>query len=111
MMNYIAIQIASYIENVNKLFFENEDELELSDMTGNIKSAWNKNVLGKFKSEVCSKIITEFVALSPKSYSYTYCEKEIKKAKGVSLAVSDKTMEVADYKRASDSNQSQTRTI
>ena len=68
-------------------------------------------MLGKFKSEVGSKIITEFLALSPKSYSYKYCNEEIKKAKGVSLSVSDKTMEFADYRRVLDSNQSQTRTI
>ena len=37
--------------------------------------------------------MTEFVARSPKSYCYKYCEKEVKKAKGVPLAVSDKTME------------------
>ena len=91
--------------------FEREEEFDLSGMTGKFKSLKNDNVLGKFKSEVGSKIITEFVALSPKSYSYKYCEKEIKKAKGVSLAISDKTMEFSDYKRVMDSNQSQTRTI
>ena len=54
------------------------------------RSEKNANVLGKFKSEVGSAIITEFVALSPKSYSYKYCSKEVKKAKGVSLSVSEK---------------------
>ena len=80
-------------------------------MTGKFRSDMNTNVLGKFKSEVGSKIITEFVALSPKSYRYKYCSKEVKKAKGVSLAISDKTMDLADYKRVLDSNQTQTRTI
>ena len=80
-------------------------------MTGKFKSEKNTNVLGKFKSEVGSKIITEFVALSPKSYCYKYCLQEVKKAKGVSLSISDKTMTFADYKRVLDSNQSQTRTI
>ncbi len=46
-------------------------------MIGKFKSTKNTNVLGKFKSEVGSKIITEFLALSPKSYSYKYCDKEI----------------------------------
>ena len=68
-------------------------------------------MLGKFKSEVGSAIITEFVALSPKSYCYKYCSKEVKKAKGVSLSVSEKTMDFSDYKRVLASNQSQTRTI
>ena len=63
------------------------------------------------KLEVGSLIITEFCGRSPKSYCYKYCEKEIKKAKGVSLAGSDKTMEAADYKRVLESNQIQTRKI
>ena len=57
------------------------------------------------------KIITEFVALSPKSYAYKYCEKEVKTARGVSLSVSEKTMDFNDYKRVLDSNKSQTRKI
>ena len=77
----------------------------------NTEAIKNTNVLGKFKSEVGSAIITEFVALSPKSYSYKYCSKEVKKAKGVSLSVLEKTMQFSDYKRVLDSNQSQTRTI
>ncbi len=80
-------------------------------MTGQFKSDANNGVLGKMKSEVGSKIITEFVGLSPKSYSYKYCDKEVKKAKGVSLAVSDKTMEFADYRRVMESNKIQTRPI
>jgi hypothetical protein len=80
-------------------------------MTGKFRSEKNTNVLGKFKSEVGSKIITEFVALSPKSYCYKYCLEEIKKAKGVSLSISEKTMTFADYKRVLDSNKPQTRTI
>ncbi len=71
---------------------ENEDEFDLSEMTGNFKSDTNKNVLDTFKSEVGSEIFTELLAVSPQSYSYKYRDKEIKKANGVSLAVSDKTM-------------------
>jgi hypothetical protein len=89
---------------------ENDEEFDLSNMRG--KSAHHNNgVLGKMKSEVADKIITEFVALNPKCYAYRYCEKEEKKAKGVSLAVSEKTMEFSDYKRVLDSNQIQTRPI
>ncbi len=90
---------------------ENEDEFDLSNMTGKYKSDKNSGILGKFKSETGSKVITEFVALSPKSYAYKYCEKDVKKAKGVSLSVSEKTMEFADYTRVMETNQSQTRTI
>jgi hypothetical protein len=74
-------------------------------MSSEFRSDSNTNVLGKFKSEVGSKIISEFVALSPKSYCYKYCIEEIKKAKGVSLSISKKTMTFSDYKRVLDSNQ------
>jgi hypothetical protein len=98
-------------KNLNKWFLENEDEFDLSEMDKTIRSNKNANVLDKFKSEVGSKIITEFVALSPKSYCYKYSSEKVKKAKGVSLAISEKTMAFSDYKRVLDSDQIQTRTI
>jgi hypothetical protein len=45
-------------KNLNKWMFEHEEEFDLSGMTGKFKSLKNDNVLGKFKSEVGSKIIT-----------------------------------------------------
>ena len=78
---------------------------------GNLEATKTRTCWGKFQLEVGSKIITEFVALSPKSYCYKYWLQEVKKAKGVSLSISEKTMAFADYKRVLDSNQPQTRTI
>lgn len=98
-------------KNFHQWMFDNPDEFDLSEMDDKYKSDANKGVLGKFKSEVGSKIITEFCALSPKSYSYKYCQKECKKAKGVSLSVSDKTMSFEDYKLVLESNKFQTRNI
>ena len=54
----------------------------MSDLTGKWKSTKNESVLGKMKNEVGDKIITEFIALSLKSYAYKYCEKEVKTTKG-----------------------------
>jgi hypothetical protein len=68
--------------NFLKWMKEHEEEFDLSNLTGKWKSTKNESVLGKMKNEVGDKIITEFVALSPKSYAYKYCEKEVKKAKG-----------------------------
>jgi len=98
-------------QNFYKWQHENSDEFDLSNLTGKFKKDDNNNILGKFKNETGSKVITEFLALSPKSYSYKYCEKEVKKAKGVAFPVSEKTMSFNDYHRVLDSNQGQTRPI
>ena len=43
----------------------------------------NKKVIDSMKDELREKIITEFVALRPKTYSYlTDDDKNVKKAKG-----------------------------
>ena len=36
-------------KNLNKWFFENQDEFDLSEMSGKFRSETNTNVLGKFK--------------------------------------------------------------
>ncbi len=90
------------------MVYENEDEFDLSEMVGKFRSEENTNVLGKFKPEIGSNVITEFVALSPNPIVIDIAKRNIlfsKKAKGASLAISDKTMELADYKRVLDSHQ------
>ena len=77
-------------KNFYKWLFENSEEFDLSNLTGKFKKEENNGVLGKMKNETGNKVITEFLALSPKSYAYKYCGKETKKAKGVALAVSEK---------------------
>ena len=94
-----------------KWMSENPEEFDLSNSTGKYKKEENNGVLGKMKNETGNKVIIEFLALSPKSYCYKYAEKEVKKAKGVSLSVSEKTMEFNDYHRVLNSNNSQTRPI
>jgi hypothetical protein len=58
-----------------------------------------------------SKQIAKCLALSPNTYSNFYCEMDVKKAKGVSLVVSDKAMTFSDYKSVLESINSQTRTV
>ena len=57
----------------------------------------NKKVIGKFKDELGGRIMTEFVGLRPKMYSYTG-EVSGKRAKGVSHTVLAKTITHEDYK-------------
>ena len=60
----------------------------------------NKNVIGLMKDELGGDIITKFVALRPKAYSYvTNNFIEMKKAKGTKKCVVNKMLRFADYKK------------
>ena len=59
----------------------------------------NKKVVGLMKDELGGGIITEFVALRPKGYSYkTNDNIELKKAKGTKQCVVKKVLRFNDYK-------------
>ena len=59
----------------------------------------NKKVLGLMKDELGGGIITEFVALRPKAYSYkTEDNVELKKAKGTKKCIINKMLSFNDYK-------------
>ena len=60
----------------------------------------NKKVIGLMKDELGGKIITKFVTLRPKTYSYlTYDGKEDKKAKGIKKCVIKKMIKFNHYKK------------
>ena len=66
----------------------------------------NKKVIGKMKDELGGAIMTEFIALRPKLYSYrkldgkedTTGQDEVKKCKGIKKCVVKKTLTFEDYK-------------
>ena len=59
----------------------------------------NKKVIGLMKDELGGRIITEFVALRPKTYSYLTDDcKEDKKAKGTKKSVIKRMIKFNDYK-------------
>ena len=59
----------------------------------------NKKVIGLMKDELGGRIITEFVALRPKTYSYLTDDcKEDKKAKGTKKCVIKRMIKFHDYK-------------
>ena len=65
----------------------------------------NKKVIGLIKDELGVGIITEFVALRPKAYSYiTNNFTELKKAKGTKKCVVKKMLRFSDYKNCLLSN-------
>ena len=60
----------------------------------------NKKIIGLMKDELGGKIITEFVTLKPKTYSYlTDDGKEDKKAKGTKKCIIKKVIKFNDYKK------------
>ena len=60
----------------------------------------NKKVIGLMKDELSGKLITEFVTLRPKTYSYlTEYDKEDKKAKGTKKCIIKKMIKFNDYKK------------
>ena len=59
----------------------------------------NKKVIGLMKDELGGKIMREFVALRPKTYSYLTGDcKEDKKAKGTKKCVIKRRLKFSDYK-------------
>ena len=59
----------------------------------------NKRVIGLMKDELGGKIIMEFIALRPKTYSYLTDDcKEDKKAKGTKICVIKRMIKFNDYK-------------
>ena len=59
----------------------------------------NKKVVGLMKDELVGGIITEFVALRPKAYSYKSNDNsELKKAKGTKKCIINKMLSFSDYK-------------
>ena len=59
----------------------------------------NKKVIGLMKDELGGKIMTEFIALRPKLYSYKKLDgSEDKKCKGIKKCIVKKTLTFEDYK-------------
>ena len=80
--------------DVEKIFDTSNYELNRPLPTGK-----NKKVIGLMKDELGGKIITEFVTLRPKTYSYlTDDGKEDKKAKGTKRCVIKRMIKFNDYK-------------
>ena len=80
--------------DVEKRFDTSNDEVNRPLPTGK-----NKKVIGLMKDELGEKIITEFVTLRPKTYSYLINNcKEDKKAKGTKKCVIKRMIKFNDYK-------------
>ena len=98
----------SFIMNIKTNDFDEdisndvENRLDISNYEVNrpLPTEKNKKVIGLMKDELGGKIITEFVTLRPKTYSFLADDgKEDKKAKGTKKCVIKKMIEFNDYKK------------
>ena len=80
--------------DVKKRFDTSNYEVDRPLLTGE-----NKKIIGLMKDELGGKIMTEFVALRPKTYSYLTddCEED-KKTKGTKKCVIKRRLKFSDYK-------------
>ena len=69
-----------------------------TDHPSGIYTDVNEMVIGMFKDEAGGKIITEFVGLRAKNYSYVCEKKENKRCKGMKKSVTEKGIFNEDYK-------------
>ena len=97
----------SFVMNIktNDFYKEIANDIECKFDTSNyevnrpLPMGKNKKVIGLMKDELGGKIITEFVTLRPKSYSYlTDDGKEDKKAKGTKKCVIKRMIKFNDFK-------------
>ena len=108
MVKLCYVDIDSLIMNIKtKNFYKDiSQDVEERSNTSNygvdrpLPKGKNKKVIGLMKDELGDGIITEFVALRPKTYSYMTDEFiEMKKAKGTKKCVIKKMLKFEDYKK------------
>ena len=102
------IDMDSFVVNIktNDFYKDIANDVENRFDTSNyevnrpLQTGKNKKVIGLMKDELGGKIITEFVTLRPKTYSYlTDDGKEDKKAKGTKKCIIKRMIKFDDYKK------------
>ena len=97
----------------------NKQHFDLSDsLRTDLKDDANKKVLGKFKDECNSLVITEFLALNPKVYSFKYYDnleglavKNKKTLKGVSKVTVKNEITHDNYVNVLNTNKKEIRSV
>ena len=102
------MDIDSFIMNIktNDFYKDISNDVENRFDTSNyevnkpLPTGKNKKIIGLMKDELGGKIITEFVTLRPKTYSFlTDDGKENKKAKGTKKCIIKNKIKINDYKK------------
>ena len=93
-----ATKIINY-EKKDMIPLTKKEEKSHNKCDRSLPTGKNKKVIGLMKDELGGRVITEFVALRPKTYSYlTDSCKEDKKAKGTKKCVIKRMIKFYDYK-------------
>ena len=88
-------------DNVEKRFDTSNYKVNRPLPTGK-----NKNVIGLMKGELGGKIMTKFVGLIPKTYSYSIDDdSEYKKAKGTKVCIIKRKIKFENYENSSETTQ------
>ena len=104
----------SFIMNIKKNDFykdisndvENRFDTSNYEVNRPLPTEKNKKIIGLMKDEIGGKIITEFVTLRPKTYSFlTDDGKEDKKVKGTKKCIIKKKIKFNGYKKCLDSDE------
>ena len=87
------------VDDVEKIFDTSNFECNSVECNGQLPTGKNKKVIGLMKDELGGKIMTEFVTLRPKTYSYLMDNGNTdKKAKGTKKCVIKRILKSNDYK-------------
>jgi len=93
-----AIQTDDFYDDIKADVEEKFDTSNYPEVhESGIKTGVNKKVIGMFKDEAGGKLITDFVGLRAKLYSYKLDGDDVKKCKGVKGAVVKNCISYDDY--------------
>ena len=90
-------------DDIYKDMFEDKDKYDFSEYPKNHRNynISNKKVIGKFKDELKSRIITEFIGLKPKMYSFNFIENNIEINKNIHKGIKNSiSLKHDEYKRS-----------
>ena len=92
-------------EDVETRFDTSNYELEFNSIDRPLPKGKNKKVIGLMKDELGGKIMTKFVGLRAKTYSYLIDDgSEDKKAKGTKKCVIKRKLKFENYKNCLEAN-------
>ena len=105
MQDYVIWILTALLIILRLTIFTNTDKVEKRYNTSSyeidrpLSKGMNKKVIGLMKYKLGGKIITKFVALRPRTYSYlTHDEKNVKKSKGTKKLVTKRKLKFDGYK-------------